>query len=57
MKIDSRKDARSSDAGTVDWIVLTASAVALAIVIAASIQAGEKGLVANLASYVISRDT
>ena len=57
MKINGRKDARASDAGTVDWIVLTASAIALAVVIAASIQAGEKGLAANLASYVISRDT
>lgn len=38
----------------VDWIVLTVSLVGLLIVIAASIQAGEAGLVASLGSYVIT---
>ncbi len=37
---------------TVDWIVLTASTIGLAIVALASIQAGENGLAANLGAYV-----
>jgi hypothetical protein len=36
----------------VDWIVITAAAVGLAIVAGASIQAGEMGLAANLVGYV-----
>jgi hypothetical protein len=47
---------RRTGTGSVDWIVLTATAVALSIVIAASIRAGEGGLAANLASYVTATD-
>lgn len=35
----------------VDWIVLTASLVGLAIVILASLYAGDGGLVANMGDY------
>ena len=35
----------------VDWIVLTASLVGLAIVIVASFHAGDGGLVANMGNY------
>tara|TARA_R110002073_G_scaffold281243_1_gene445501 strand:+ start:1609 stop:1794 length:186 start_codon:yes stop_codon:yes gene_type:complete len=36
----------------VDWIVLTASLVGLAIVILASLYAGDDGLVANMGDYL-----
>ncbi|MGJ8628002.1 MAG: hypothetical protein ACSHXB_13670 [Sulfitobacter sp.] len=35
----------------IDWIVLTASLVGLAIVIVASLYAGDAGLVANVGDY------
>lgn len=38
----------------IDWIVLTVSAIALSVVVVASAQAGERGLLANIASFVIS---
>lgn len=38
----------------VDWIVLTASLVGFAIVIIASLHAGEAGLVANMGDYFIA---
>ena len=42
------------DPRQVDWIVLTVSLVGILIVLAASIQAGEVELVANLGSYMVS---
>lgn len=47
---------RQDCAGTVgiDWIVLTASVVGLAVVVIASIQAGDDGLAANVSSYFAS---
>ena len=39
------------DAITVDWIVLTASLVGLAVVIVASFQAGSDGLAAQVMEY------
>lgn len=36
----------------VDWIILIATAVGLIVVIAASVQAGEQGLFANLVSRI-----
>ncbi len=38
----------------IDWIVLTASLVGLAIVILASLHAGDGGLVANMGDYFVS---
>jgi len=38
----------------IDWIVLTASLVGLAIVILASLHAGDAGLVANMGDYFAS---
>lgn len=37
-----------------DWIVFTAGVVGLAVVILASVQAGENGLAAQWGSYVIT---
>lgn len=48
---------RASDAVTFDWIVMTAAAIGLVVVAIASIRAGENGLAASLASYVIPADT
>ncbi|APE44752.1 hypothetical protein BOO69_16050 [Sulfitobacter alexandrii] len=42
------------DPRQVDWIVLTVSLIGILIVLAASIQAGEAGLVAYLGSYMTS---
>lgn len=42
------------DPRKVDWIVLTVSLLGVVIVIAASIQAGEAGLVASLGHYVVT---
>lgn len=39
------------DAMTVDWIVLTASAIGLAIVAVASVRAGDQGLAASITAY------
>ena len=39
------------DAMTVDWIVLTASAIGLAIVTVASVRAGDQGLAASITAY------
>ena len=50
--MDQQKKPRKADAMQVDWIVLIASAIGLAIVIVASIQAGENGLAANLIELV-----
>jgi len=48
---------RTSDAVTFDWIVMTAAAIGLVVVAIASIKAGENGLAASLANYVIPTDT
>lgn len=42
---------------TFDWIVMTAAAIGLVVVAIASIRAGENGLAASLASYVIPTGT
>lgn len=47
-------DKKGTDPRKVDWIVLAVSLVGVVIVVAASIQAGEAGLVANLGSYVMT---
>lgn len=44
------------DSVGIDWIVLTASAIALSVVVVASAQAGERGLLASIANFVISTD-
>ncbi|WP_299873236.1 hypothetical protein [uncultured Sulfitobacter sp.] len=44
------------DAITVDWIVLTASLVGLAVVVAASFQAGSDGLAAQLLQQIAPAD-
>lgn len=41
---------------SVDWIVLTASCVGLAVVILASITAGDGGAAAQVASFFIGAD-
>lgn len=43
---------RKQDAIQVDWIVLIASTIGLAVVVIASIRAGEGGLAAQLANFV-----
>ena len=43
---------QDTDPRAVDWIILAASITGLAVVVAASIQAGENGLAANLTSLV-----
>lgn len=50
--MDQQEKPQKADAMQVDWIVLIASAIGLAIVIVASIQAGENGLAANLIELV-----
>ena len=56
MKDSGWKERRKPAAGGIDWIVLTATALALAVVVAASIGAGERGLAAHLARGVIASD-
>jgi hypothetical protein len=51
--MEKQNTTRKADAIQVDWIILIASAIGLAVVIAASVQAGEDGLAANLMSYVV----
>lgn len=57
MTPEKDKHGKRSDAVTFDWIVMTAAAIGLVIVAIASISAGENGLAASLASYVIPTDT
>lgn len=45
------------DAITVDWIVLTASLLGLAVVIGASLQAGSDGLAVQLLQKIAPTDT
>ncbi|MCZ4256306.1 hypothetical protein O4H53_12215 [Sulfitobacter sp. G21635-S1] len=47
-----KTEKKDSGSRKVDWIVLTVSLVGFLIVVAASIQAGEAGLVASLGHYV-----
>ncbi len=46
-------DKTDNDAVTVDWIILTAAVVGLAVVSLASIQAGSDGLAANLGNFIL----
>jgi hypothetical protein len=46
-------DKTDKDAVTVDWIILTAAVVGLAVVSLASIQAGSDGLAANLGNLIL----
>ena len=53
MAISNAKPHVKEDSGTltVDWTVLTAAIVGLAIVVIASVQAGDQGLASNVGSY------
>ena len=51
-KLNKQNTSRETDAIQVDWIIMIASAIGLAVVIMASIQAGEGGLAANVVDYV-----
>jgi hypothetical protein len=50
--VDKQDTSQKKGAIQVDWIVLTASAIGLAVVILASVQAGEGGLAANVMEFV-----
>lgn len=50
--MNEQNTSQKKDAIQVDWIVMIASAIGLAVVIIASIQAGEGGLAANLVNLV-----
>ncbi|QFT58625.1 hypothetical protein FIU94_07290 [Sulfitobacter sp. THAF37] len=50
----TERQKQDADHRKVDWIVLTASLLGVGIVLAASIRAGEAGLVASLGSYMMT---
>lgn len=49
---DKSRKSYGATGSSVDWIILTASALGLAVVLTASICAGDTGLVAQLGGYV-----
>ena len=50
--MDDKTLQKRNTAARVDWIIPTATAIGLLIVVIASIQAGEQGLVASLVNRI-----
>jgi hypothetical protein len=56
-KLNKHKTSHKTDAIQVDWIVMIASAISLAVAIVASVQAGKDGLAAHVVDYVTLNHT